>query len=75
MRKLQQIINRQKSDVPETEDINSYVVKGEKIAIIDLVRDWAGASNYFLRELQSIGIDPKKIDYFILNHFRGISQE
>ncbi|MHA1602594.1 MAG: FprA family A-type flavoprotein [Promethearchaeota archaeon] len=54
--------------IPNGVTINSYVVKGEKIAIIDLVKDWAGASNYLLDELNSIGIDIEDVDYFILNH-------
>ncbi|WP_371804643.1 FprA family A-type flavoprotein [Candidatus Lokiarchaeum ossiferum] len=54
--------------IPHGVTINSYVVKGEKIAIIDLVRDWAGASNYLIEELKSLGISLKDVDYFILNH-------
>lgn len=54
--------------IPDGVTINSYVVKGDKIAIIDLVRDWADATSYMLDELKSIGIEFKDIDYFILNH-------
>ncbi len=54
--------------IPNGVTINSYIVKGDKIAVIDLVRDWAGASTYFLDELRSIGIEPGDIDYFVLNH-------
>lgn len=54
--------------IPYGVTINSYVVRGEKIAVIDLVRDWAGASTYLLDELNSIGIHPSQVDYFILNH-------
>ncbi len=54
--------------IPDGVTINSYVVKGDKIAIIDLVRDWAGAPSYLMSELNSIGIDIRDVDYFILNH-------
>ncbi|WP_457557308.1 FprA family A-type flavoprotein [Candidatus Harpocratesius sp.] len=54
--------------IPKGVSINAYLIKGEKTAIIDLVRDWASASTYLLEELKSIGISPKDIDYIILNH-------
>ncbi len=54
--------------IPDGVTINSYVVKGEKIAIIDLIRDWAEASSYFLEELKSLGISMKDVDYIVLNH-------
>ena len=54
--------------IPNGVTINSYVVKGDKIAIIDLVRDWGGAQSNLIDELKSIGINIKDVDYFILNH-------
>jgi anaerobic nitric oxide reductase flavorubredoxin len=54
--------------IPHGVTINAYVVKGEKIALIDLIRDWEGASTYLLEELTSIGISIEAVDYFILNH-------
>ena len=54
--------------IPHGVTINSYVIIGEKIAIVDLVRDWAGASTYLIDELRSLGINPQDVDYFILNH-------
>lgn len=54
--------------IPHGVSINSYIIRGEKIAIVDLVRDWAGASTYLIDELKSLGIAPKDVDYFILNH-------
>ncbi|MHA1612688.1 MAG: FprA family A-type flavoprotein [Promethearchaeota archaeon] len=54
--------------IPHGVTINSYVIKGDKIAIVDLVRDWAGASTYLIDELKSLGIHPKDVDYFIMNH-------
>ncbi|MBA7574488.1 Nitric oxide reductase [subsurface metagenome] len=54
--------------IPNGVTINSYVVKGDKIAIIDLVRDWSGAQSNLIDELNSIGISIKDVDYFIVNH-------
>ncbi len=54
--------------IPNGVTLNSYVVKGEKIAIVDLVRDWGGAPAYVLSQLDSVGVKPEDIDYVILNH-------
>lgn len=54
--------------IPDGVSLNSYVVKGEKIAIIDLVDDWNGAPGNLLKQLKSIGVEPKDIDYIVLNH-------
>ena len=54
--------------IPNGVTINSFVVKGDKIAIIDLVRDWSGAQSTLIDELKSIGISIKDVDYFIVNH-------
>lgn len=44
---------------------NSYLVKGEKIAIIETVKERFFAD--FIEKIKSI-VDPKDIDYIILNH-------
>jgi flavorubredoxin len=54
--------------IPNGVALNSYVVKGDKVAIIELVREWGGASHVLLENLKSIPIDIHKIDYIILNH-------
>ncbi|MHA1746854.1 MAG: FprA family A-type flavoprotein, partial [Promethearchaeota archaeon] len=54
--------------IPDGVSINAYVVQGDKIAIIDPVRDWAGAATYLIDELSSLGIHTKDVDYIILNH-------
>lgn len=48
--------------------LNSYLVSGEKTALIDLVRDWADAPGALLSELASIGFKPSDIDYLVINH-------
>ncbi|MFA6505696.1 MAG: FprA family A-type flavoprotein [Treponemataceae bacterium] len=54
--------------IPHGVSLNSYLVKGEKIALLDLVRDWFGAPTQLSDELASIGVSFKDIDYLILNH-------
>jgi flavorubredoxin len=54
--------------IPEGVSLNSYIVRGEKIALIDLIRDWTDAPKQIEEELASIGINFGAIDYLILNH-------
>lgn len=54
--------------IPEGVSLNTYVVKGEKTAIIDLVDDWNGAPDNLLKQLESIDVKPEEIDYIVLNH-------
>ncbi|GHT84524.1 MBL fold hydrolase [Spirochaetia bacterium] len=54
--------------IPQGVSLNSYIVKGEKIALIDLVRDWGGASGQLEDALSSIDISFDQVDYLILNH-------
>ncbi len=48
--------------------LNSYIVKGEKTAMIDLVRDWSDAPRQYEEELAGIGMKFENIDYLVLNH-------
>ncbi len=54
--------------IPYGVSLNSYLVKSEKIALIDLVRDWVGAPGELAGQLASIGVGLDDIDYLILNH-------
>lgn len=54
--------------IPHGVSLNSYLVRGDKIALIDLVRDWVGAPKQLEAELSSIGVALKDIDYLVLNH-------
>ena len=54
--------------IPEGVSLNSYVVKGKKTALIDLVRDWAGSIAQAEESLASVGMDFSGVDYLILNH-------
>lgn len=54
--------------IPYGVSLNSYLVRGEKIALIDLVRDWAGAPGELAGQLASIGLSLGDIDYLVLNH-------
>jgi flavorubredoxin len=54
--------------IPKGVSLNSYIVKGEKTALIDLVREWADAPKQLEECLASVGLSFSKIDYLILNH-------
>jgi flavorubredoxin len=54
--------------IPNGVSLNSYLVKGEKIALIDLVRDWCGAAANMKAQLADVGLEVASIDYLILNH-------
>jgi len=48
--------------------LNSYIVQGEKTAIIDGVIGWDGIPETLYKNLEEMGIEPKDIDYLIVNH-------
>jgi flavorubredoxin len=54
--------------IPQGVSLNAYLVKGEKIALIDLVRDWTGAPKQIEDALASIDASFSAIDYLVLNH-------
>jgi len=53
---------------PNGVTLNAYVVKGDKTAVIELVREWGGASLTLLQNLKSLGVAPQDINYIVLNH-------
>ena len=48
--------------------LNSYVVKGDKTAIIDGVIGWDGVPETLYKNLEEIDVNPQDIDYLIVNH-------
>jgi flavorubredoxin len=54
--------------LPHGVSLNSFLVKGERTAVVDLVREWSGSSTLFLHQLESTGTQAQDIDYIILNH-------
>jgi flavorubredoxin len=54
--------------IPDGVSLNSYLIKGEKLALIDLVRDWTDAPKQVEASLSSVGVDYSSVDYLILNH-------
>ncbi|MGS0973709.1 MAG: FprA family A-type flavoprotein [Candidatus Izemoplasmataceae bacterium] len=55
-------------ELPHGVSMNSYLVKGEKTAIIDGVIGWDGVPETLYKELGDIDVDPKNIAYLIVNH-------
>ena len=54
--------------MPNGISINSYVVRGEKTALIDLVENLNGKPEEFESGLQSLSLTAHDIDYLIINH-------
>ncbi|MDR1058819.1 MAG: FprA family A-type flavoprotein [Treponema sp.] len=54
--------------IPDGVSLNSYLVRGEKTALIDLFRDWSGAAAQVGGELAALGLEWGNVDYLILNH-------
>lgn len=48
--------------------LNSYIIQGEKTAIVDGVIGWDGIPETLFKNLEDIGVEPKNIDYLIVNH-------
>jgi len=54
--------------IPDGTSINSYVVKGDKTAVIDLTQDKDDFPGSITSQMDEIGIGPANIDYIIVNH-------
>jgi anaerobic nitric oxide reductase flavorubredoxin len=54
--------------LPHGVAMNSYIVKGKQIAIIDGVCGWDGVPDTLFAQLEDMRIDLKDIRYVILNH-------
>lgn len=55
-------------DTPNGVTLNSYIVKGEKTAIIDGFIGWDGVPETLYQGLSKIDLNPEDIDYLIVNH-------
>lgn len=54
--------------IPHGFSMNSYIVKGEKTAIIDGVCDWDGTPEVLFEQFRQMGVQADEIDYVIINH-------
>ncbi len=55
-------------EIPDGVALNSYIVKGEKTAIIDGVCGWDGVPETFFAMLKDMDVSIETIDYIIINH-------
>ncbi len=55
-------------EIPNGVSLNSYVVKGEKTALIDGVCGWDGVPESLYALLEEMGVSPESIAYLVLNH-------
>jgi len=54
--------------IPNGVNLNSYIVKGEKVAIVDGFCGWDGVPETLLAQLASIDVKVEDIDYVVINH-------
>lgn len=54
--------------VPNGVSINSYMVMGEKCALIDMTQDMSSLIDAFTQQIEQTGIAPEDLDYVIVNH-------
>jgi flavorubredoxin len=54
--------------IPNGVSMNSYIIRGEKTAIVDGVCGWDGVPETLFAQLRLLEIDPADIDYLIVNH-------
>lgn len=54
--------------IPEGVSLSSYIVKGDKIAIIDGVCGWDGVPQTLFDQFKQMDLAPEDIDYIIVNH-------
>ncbi len=54
--------------IPNGVAMNSYIVKGEKTAIVDGVCGWDGVPETLFKQFEEIDVNPDSIDYVIVNH-------
>lgn len=54
--------------IPNGVSLNSYIVRGDKTALIDMVKDWEGAVDEITVQLKSLQIQLEDIDFLVLNH-------
>lgn len=55
-------------EMPNGVSLNSYIIKGEKTAIIDGVCGWDGVPESLFALLEKLDIKPESIEYLVVNH-------
>lgn len=54
--------------IPDGVSINSYLINGEKKALIDLTQDLENFPGELMAGLKSLGIEADGLDYLVINH-------
>lgn len=65
---IEEILFEEVWEIPNGVSLNSYIVKGEKTAIIDGVCGWDGVPETLFELLDQMDISVESIDYFVINH-------
>lgn len=54
--------------IPYGVSINSYIIKGDKVAIIDGVAGWDGLPESLYNLMEDIDVRPEEVEYLVVNH-------
>lgn len=54
--------------IPDGTSINSYIVKGDKTAVLDLTQDQEDFIGSMTAQMDDLKVSPENIDYIIVNH-------
>ena len=54
--------------IPDGVSINSYLVKGDKTALIDMTQEMSALMENLNRQIEQTGVSPEDLDYIIVNH-------
>lgn len=54
--------------IPHGVSINSYIIKGDKIAIIDGVSGWDSVPENLYSLMNNVDVKPEDVEYLIINH-------
>ena len=55
-------------EMPEGVSLNSYIIKGDKTAIVDGFCGWDGVPETLFQLFQDMGITAEQVEYLIVNH-------
>ncbi len=55
-------------EIPNGVSLNSYIIKGEKTAIVDGVCGWDGVPDTLFALIEQLKISPESIEYLIISH-------
>lgn len=65
---VENILFEEMWEIPKGVTLNSFIIKGEKIALVDGVCGWTGIPEELHKGLKELDLDINDIDHVIINH-------